>query len=445
MSVSSFPIDEISFSTPSVASSYSGSTTKSPSKVSRALVTVFHDSAEAGPINPASYFGSDWQAKLQVWVAQWECCPSTGTTHAHIYLELRHSHRLRVPAFLDLIAKISPRNNVKFPRRANKNQRQGAVNYCQKESTRIAEAPDFKWSDGIDISYSESFALAASDKKKTRHDKQVEHIMSRPVEWSWAKLLHENDESRKLLAACSWGRKFHELRKPTERTLRTIENVIICYGSGGSGKTTYAQSYDSIPEESRSDRYYRRNYDDKLFWGGGQTAYNNQRVIHLDEFTGQETLSRFNELCDVGNTGGPVNVKGGGTSLNHSSIIITSNLHPAYWFHNVWTKDDNLWVPFHRRITKVLFFPALRQDGTRNLAGPNSEPFVVDQTDEWRTCVEYVNACEHARKYWPRTHDSDTTSGTWTYSNSEGVWLKDGKIPSASESVGDHLRTKHCR
>ena len=165
----------------------------------------------------------------------------------------------------------------------------------------------------------------------------------------------------------------------------TIPGVVIMYGAGGTGKTTMCISYDAASDlEPQNERYYRRNHEDGSFWGGGRTAYNGQRVIHFEEFSGQEPFSRVKEVCDIGKEGPAVNIKGSGTELNHTTVLFSSNIHPAGWYHNLWKLDPKQFHPFWRRVTKVLFFPAKRPDGALNIPDEDNEPYFIDQTDDWK-------------------------------------------------------------
>ncbi len=214
-----------------------------------------------------------------------------------------------------------------------------------------------------------------------------------------------------MLCACSWGKSYHAGRH-CEIGERTITNVILFYGAGGTGKTTMAKQYDVTPGETLQERYYRRNATDGVFWGGGRTAYGGQRVIHYEEFCGQEQLARLKEVCDLKATGPNVNVKNGGATLNHDTVIFTSNHHPAAWYKNVWTKDPKQFHPFWRRITQVMFFPAHRADGTLNIPDDDHEPYFVDQTQQWLAFNGDFNECtSHAAEHWPLREEDEEFNG----------------------------------
>jgi len=177
--------------------------------------------------------------------------------------------------------------------------------------------------------------------------------------------------------------------------------VIILYGAGGTGKTTLAHNWDIQDSEDFQERYYRRNPDDGNFWGGGRTAYKGQRLIHMEEFCGNEMFAKIKEVCDLGKPGPSVNIKGSGTELNHETILFTSNHHPAAWYRTLWNKESKQFHPFWRRVTSVLFFPSHRLDGTLNIPDSENPVYYVDQTQEWKEFKgDYTSCVNHAMEHW---------------------------------------------
>jgi hypothetical protein len=256
-------------------------------------------------------------------------------------------------------------------------------------------------------------AKAAKKKGVSKDELQRKYIETKPKSWTWNQIVHENEESKALLYSCSAGKKYHEGRH-AETPRREIKNVVLMYGAGGTGKTTFAHKWDVQEDEDHSERYYRRNHEDGHFWGGGNTAYRGQRVIHMEEFCGQELFGRVKEICDVGKVGPSVAIKGSGVELNHDTVVITSNDHPAAWYRKKWAKDKKQFHPFWRRVTQVWFFPATRPDGTRNV--PDSAngilPYYVDQSEEWRAMQGDYDAClTHAQEFWPLADTDENTDG----------------------------------
>jgi|SaaInlStandDraft_1057018.scaffolds.fasta_scaffold10063_2 hypothetical protein len=416
----------------SIANNASDVAKDSRRRITKALLTVFHDVVDASKIDPASYFGEDWSQRLKTWVAKWERCTTTSQLHAHIYLDMKSDQRIQINSLMDLVNPVSPRNNIKLPKYANIDCRKFMINYVLKPDTSEPGVEPYLWS----VNKNEHFKFdqelwdqrKGKDKRTTAKDERDEKIIafieSFPVWKSYDEILHTNLESKLLLAACGWSRKYHQSRLASEPR-RTITEVVIMYGVGGSGKTTMAKNWNTGDvDEPEEYRYYRRNYDDGNFWGGGSTSYRGQRVIHFDEFNGQEKFSDFKEICDIGSQGKPINVKNSGAFLNHESVVLTSNVHPAYWYHNVWMKDKHMWSPFNRRVTTVLFFPELRPDGSRNEACSDKDYFYVDQTEEFRNFTTWEMAIEHSETHWPfNTGSNDTDVPMWKWSSEEGKFV----------------------
>lgn len=365
--------------------------------VSKGIFTIWPDTIDDRYLTPEYYNLED---KVMNWCGQFEKCPTTGRLHAHIYFEFKNNKRTRFSLIKKKFDEVSMSFDFKASRKRSTKQRQCAVNYCVDVVKRAPDTDAFFWSkNAVFLTYKEEVAINP-EKKLSRKETQRLHIESKPIEWNWASILHEDDTSKELLFDCTWGPKYHKSRF-VEIETRDIENVVIYYGAGGTGKTTMAKEI--------SDNYYRRNFEDGVFWGGGGTAYNNESLIHLEEFNGQETFSKLKELCDVGAQGPPVNVKNGGITLNHDTVVFTSNHHPAYWYQTLWKKHDFEFLPFWRRVTKVVFFPEKREDGDRNAPDDDHKPYFVDQTEDWKSFQgDYTKCLSHAEKHWKQTTDSES-------------------------------------
>lgn len=370
-------------------------------RLSRFIATFFPADSDPIWLEPSTYLPNDLH-KIQVWCGQFEICPTTQQLHAHIYIEFSRNARLRFNVVREKFSQYHQNVNIKVPRICSKNQRQGAVNYCLKPEKRAPDTECYIHPTEVSVAYDPSFSPPGKHDKKDKEDEAKRlWIESKPRFWTWDQIVHENDESKKLLYSCSWGEKYHKGRHAADKR-RTIQNVIILYGAGGTGKTTMAQSWSSRDDEFDDERYYRRNPDDGAFWGGGRTCYKGQRLIHYEEFTGQEAFSRLKEVCDIGKQGPAVNVKNGGAVLNHETVVFTSNVHPSGWFHKLWANDPKQFHPFWRRITKVLFFPSHRLDGSLAIPDENNPPYFIDQTNDWNEFQgSYDQALKHAEMHWP--------------------------------------------
>lgn len=388
---------------------------KQNSKVSRCIITFFNESPNIQHLQPEAYFGDEARQRVRNWCGQYEVCPTTNSKHAHIYAEFhRDSRGDFTPRFVSLRAKFAAlhdRVNIRVPKRVSNKQRQCGVNYCLKPDTRM-ENPAIQhiWKHNaqqlkFDI---ELYTGQESNSKCTKVDKTVDRVKwidSKPADWTWNQIVHECEESKFLLADCSWGKKYHEGRSACA-SRRTISNFIILYGAGGTGKTTAAIDWDKQEGESKQARYYKRNTDDGNFWGGGQTAYRGQRIVHFEEFNGGEAFHKFKEYVDIGKEGPQVSIKGSGVQLNHETVVATSNVHPAGWYSSYWKRDPKQFHPFWRRVTEVRFYPATRPDGSMNAPDANNPPYYIDQTEDWKSFAGDYQACfDHASENWPLQED----------------------------------------
>lgn len=379
------------------------SSTRSRSMVSGGIMTIFPPNGDKKWLLPSTYFNED---NIETWCGQFEISPKTERLHAQIYFCFKTTKRVRFNALAKRIADVvGCPGDINPTKKASKNAKQCAINYCLKPETRQGEP--YIWNNSC--SFDQDLYDARPKPKKSKQDleqERIDWIESKPKHWTWDQLVHESSESKYLLASCSWGKNYHAGRMSTVER-RTISQVIILYGAGGTGKTTMAKSWDSRPDESEFERYYKRNHEDGHFWGGGRVSYRGQRIIHLEEFDGNEKFSNLKEWCDIGKTGPPVNVKNGGTHLNHDTIIFTTNVHPAGWYKTFFDRDPKQFHPFWRRITQVLFFPEHRPDGSSNIPDDMNEPFYVDQTPDWKAMSGKWEAClQHATSHWPlRDHE----------------------------------------
>lgn len=377
--------------------------------ISACIVTLFPPDQNKRWLLPSTYFDETNMIGLVHWCGQFELATTSGILHIHLYMEWSSAYRKRFPFLSELFRNVVGKHpNIQRTKRLTLKSRQSAVNYCLKPDSFIGGDDNrYIWEHNkrplvFDLKHYEN--RKAPTKKKSKEElteEQRNHIESKPRHWTWDQILHEDSVSKTLLCTCSWGSKYHAGRH-AEIQDRLISNVVVLYGAGGTGKTTLAQNWDLLEEESQQERYYRRNPEDGAFWGGGRTCYKGQRIIHLEEFCGQEPLSRIKEVCDIGKQGPNVNVKNGGATLNHDTVLFTSNHHPAAWYRNVWTKDPKQFHPFWRRVTQIWFFPSHRPDGTLNIPNDTVLPFYIDQTDEWKSLQGDYQACQdHASEFWP--------------------------------------------
>ena len=372
-------------------------------RIGQGIITIFPPSTHPSWLNPDTYF-TDTDVILEKWCGKFEVAPATGTIHAHLFFKFNRDRRMRFNVLRKLISdKVGKNPNIKRARSHSAKSIQCAINYVLKTDTAAVDTVPFIWKNSCE--FSQKVWDERKSNKKDANAEIIAYIMSKPESWLYDKIVHENDESRLLLASCSWAKRLHEGRGAAAPR-RTIQNVVIMYGAPGTGKSTMAEQWEKPDDVEVSDWIYERNPADGNFWGGGRTAYRGQPVIWEDEFTGQERFSDLKKWCDTKHYGTNVAVKNGGRELNHHTFIFTSNVHPAGWYHNMWSKDPKQFGAFHRRVTKVLFFPVNRPDGSRNDPDSDHDPYYIDQSDEWAGMEREYQAClDHAESCWPLPSD----------------------------------------
>ncbi|UNI72627.1 MAG: replication associated protein [Avonheates virus SG_146] len=376
--------------------------------ITRCIITSFPDDADPKWLIPNTYFTDT--SCIDIWCGQFEICPETSKLHFHLYIHFKNKLRMRFTTLRELFTSVLDSVNIVKPRaRYSKHSEQCVVNYVLAPEKRADDTLPFIWScNKRKVDFDESIWQKRNVRSKCDVvEQQLRYIESKPKWWHWDQIVHESDESKLLLATCSWGPKYHAGRH-AETPRRIIKNVIVMYGAGGTGKTTLASKWDTRDDEDFHERYYKRNPDDGKFWGGGKTAYRGQRIIHLEEFCGQEAASAFKEICDLDKQGPSVNIKNSGIDLNHDTVIITSNHHPAAWYRHLWAREPKQWHPIARRFTQVWFFPDKRPDGSDNIPSEDVPPYYIDQTDDFSGFSRvYDDAVRHAAGCWPLPIPSD--------------------------------------
>ena len=385
-------------------------------KIRRCIVTLFFnetaDTLADWALDPASYFNEP-EKDIVEWVGQFELCPTTNHLHAHIAVQF--SRPLRFQFLRDQFSAVSQikLGDIKKGRGTSKHAVQCAINYCIDPKKRHPEEPfnvAYLWpGNKTKWEFDQACADKQTKKKPTKEQlvkDKIAMVDSFPYHWTWDQIVHSSDEAKEMFFGCSASERYHKTRAVVQAR-RTIETVEIHFGAGGTGKSTFARQLGTkLGEDTGRDEKYTRNYDDGNFWGGGITKYAGQAVVHLEEFEGQETLSKFKDICELGASGPNVNVKNGGTTLNHSHVVITSNTHPAGFYKGVWTSDPKQFAPFWRRITKVVFYPSHLPDGSLNAPKCDDDVYCIDQTEEWKGLQgNFEGALKMAERDWALRDD----------------------------------------
>lgn len=122
--------------------------------------------------------------------------------------------------------------------------------------------------------------------------------------------------------------------------------VILLYGPPGGGKTYHAENSDDMVWTTGS------GWSSSAYWFDGLSRAT--RTVCIDEFVGQVKLADFLKLLNK--RAQLVPIKGGFTWMAATTIYITTNIHPFYWFD--WNGRSAQWPALVRRINRV--------DGFRN-------------------------------------------------------------------------------
>ncbi len=125
--------------------------------------------------------------------------------------------------------------------------------------------------------------------------------------------------------------------------VRTVApTVILCFGKTGTGKTKWA--FDSQPQ------LYRKPPDTRWF-----DKYEGQKCLLLDDFAGAASKMSLNYVLQLLDRYPiQIEVKCDYTDLQATTILVTTNLHPATWYD--YSKREEQFNALARRFHKVLWF-----------------------------------------------------------------------------------------
>jgi len=164
----------------------------------------------------------------------------------------------------------------------------------------------------------------------------------------------DNGESDLAIAEnhfSSWiryHRSFAAYRLLKEPRRTTIENVIVVYGSPGTGKT-----------------YWATDHFENIYWAArpNNTAfyfenYRGESTILFDDFYGGYPRDFMLRLCQPYEMRLPF--RGGECNCLATNIIMTTNKKPWLWWLDPQKREQDL-SNFIRRVTKWIFFTAYKE------------------------------------------------------------------------------------
>lgn len=243
--------------------------------------------------------------------------------------------------------------------------------YCSKMRTRANELthlatfynrPEFRAGRRTGTvtsrSTSRSTSTGTTSRSKANNNKaRILAFLMEDVHKTYWEHYERADEDLKLLMSTHVLRTTWNQIRATQIVIpdRKIEEVIILYGAAGAGKTHYAKTFPNAYVKNRSSG--------KWFPG----IKREHETLVIEEMDGRDiNLNMLLELCNLGYDGPIVEKKCDCLETNYKRVVITSNRHPLTWYKEGYLRAPEMWVAFARRVTKCIYYPLRKQDGSHN-------------------------------------------------------------------------------
>lgn len=152
-------------------------------------------------------------------------------------------------------------------------------------------------------------------------------------------------------------------------------NVLVAYGPPGSGKSWFAQTYDT-PENTFAIPDIR--HKERLNLDG----YAGQRTLLIEDYDGAIDFRSLLRMLDVYKA--QFNTKGATVWSAWDTVIITSNVFPGRWYDDQidpWGLQDQ--SPLRRRITTMLEFKGKWPMSTVVVDGQECSVSMLPNREEW--------------------------------------------------------------
>lgn len=274
-----------------------------------------------------------------------------------------------------------------------------AFNYCKKLETRATDYPTRCEIGVVNLSRNDKRELKSQRSQSKRQTKEDEALTEKKMllqkgrdyvnanEFpTWALYTEDLDTVAAVGGQGEFKKDFDNeiIRKRLKSVVnqRTIEDVTICFGFPGTGKSTWIKNEVKRitgMENLRSAAWYQ---DDDVYFGSSMDCYTNHPYIVVEEMNrGHEfNFASFKKFCDVGhNEAMPMRVKNGIAFSNHKGIYFSTNSHPLTWYAECENNEFN-YQALRRRLAeaRILYFPRYKSDGSSNVY----DKYIHDETFE---------------------------------------------------------------
>ncbi len=237
-----------------------------------------------------------------------ERAPTTGTPHLQIYIEFTLGKKLssrqihEIPGLRHVAIKPAPRSVRR------------CLEYVSKQATRISDYPKLRGRAGT---------FRGESKARSRREIHDQILQGRMT----SKQASEADTDYYIRHSSGIDKLIGLHQK--DRNEQT--KAIIYYGPTGCGKSikAWAETPKAYPFSwPKGSRMWFDKYS------GGNAEGNDHDTMIMDEFRSHRlSLSRFIDF--IGGTPLPVQTKGGHTTFNSHTIVVTTNEEPMNWYPNL--------------------------------------------------------------------------------------------------------------
>ena len=191
-------------------------------------------------------------------------------------------------------------------------------NYCMKLTSR-KEAHNPEWGEEVWFTVGNP---EDGDLGKQGQRTEIEEIKKRIIDgWSLDKII-----AAYPLCYCKFHAGIDKMFVALQpRRARIYPRVLVLYGETGTGKSRMAHELC----ESLEENYFQKDPSMDKWWSG----YSNQKVMMIEEFTGNIPLKTFLQLLDCYPL--QVQTKGSSCKVQATTIVICSSIPPWEWYQNM--------------------------------------------------------------------------------------------------------------